>query len=326
MIIPRIPAAAAKQVVDSVRVYRQYRRLLDELKEVEGSMLWKQAGAYEYLARKVKGKFSYLGARNTQTEAQYTAFAERKSKLSERARVLKQSVLTCQRMNKAVRAGSVPTPVINALGALEDAGLSRQCMVLGAPALYAYSQISGIQLESAIAEGMDDVLTDARTHLVLMLEKGDASSAKVIAQLRKGAEAGIQINPVGTGQKTWLALELKWAEDVPSRPASDGYWFALAPYLIPVLEKSPRFEQVVIGKTGKMAIMSTVDPLFFTALNTAIDHAKTQALGTSCSAHASAKLVKSMIAEYLVEPKMDLTTCSEAVSAIARRTDNFKEM
>src|SRR4051812_28498444 len=112
MSLPRTTNTAAKQILDSTRVYREYARVRKESERVRGSVFWKKVGPYEYLAQKLEGKVTYIGRRSPETEQQFEEFKKIKAPLLQRARKLKASVQSYERMNKAVRAGAVPTSVL----------------------------------------------------------------------------------------------------------------------------------------------------------------------------------------------------------------------
>lgn len=69
-----------------------------------------------------------MGARSAELEATYSAFKARKAETEARLASLKAAASTAQRLNKAVRAGRVPSLVVDLLNKLEDSGLANHFM------------------------------------------------------------------------------------------------------------------------------------------------------------------------------------------------------
>ena len=72
-----------------------------------------------------------------------------------------------------------------------------------------------------------------------------------------------------------------------------------------IIRAAPKYEQVVISKTGKMAVMRTVDPLLFTVSShymNARDQASTQTQELEAS---QIELVETMLKEHMVNSKID---------------------
>lgn len=318
---------AARQTIDSTAAYREFLRVREELQAYQGSMHWKRTGAYEYLVHKKHGRSTSLGARSAETEARLQEFVERKHKLQQRLRSLKETVETAQRMNKAVRAGSVPSPVVDVLSALDEAGLGRESLVIGDPALYAYTQSSGLQADRLLKRQEEGGETHHEpTPFVVLVEMGSASP-EAVEKLRhsvKGVE--IECEPLPAHQK--LALKVSYSSYKAgqvhrakvARHAAESAWgfpcvaekdgsnlrkWALDG-LFKVLEETPKFEQVVIGKTGRMAMMRTVDPMLFVALSKKNGRATAErGPAHPCRSQLQADLVSKMVDEYWIASKLD---------------------
>ena len=322
MSLPRTSDIAAKQILDSTRVYREYARARRESWQLKGSFFWKKVGPYEYLAQKVKGKVSYIGPRSDATEQKFALFKQKKTLLQQRTRALKESVESCQRMNKAVRAGSVPSPVVEVLQQLEKCGLSEFSIVLGTSALFAYGQPAGVRLEDISSPTNRSLVENARHHLQVLVHAPQSAITAALQGLEEVADTQVEVAPAsGTGEHTDFLLEFKFGtKREPSKSGSrDAYWRTMATEMASVIQHAGMFEQVVIGKTGTMATMRTLDPQFFAMLTHAIAQASPGPAQEPEVAECQAALVDSLITEYLVVPKLPEAECRRTVDEIAQR-------
>lgn len=320
MSLPRTSAGAAKQTLDSTRIFREYTRVRNESEQLTGSLFWKKVGAYEYLARKVKGKVTYLGPRGEETEREFEALRQKQTQLRQRARMLKGSVETSQRMNKAVRAGAVPTPVVEVLRQLEGAGLSEGSVVLGTSALFAYAQPSGVRLEEIASPTHGSIVENAKHHLQVVLHASESAVTAALRELRAAVDADVEVAPVGGGgERTYFLVEFKFRRKAePARSvATDGCWRLLASKMATEVQQAARFEQVVIGKTGAMATMRTLDPQLFAMFNHMIAEASPESVQGRDAARCQAALVDSLIADHLVVPTLPKDECRRLVDALA---------
>ena len=76
-----------------------------------------------------------IGPRSKETERIYNDFVKNKAELDERRNSLKVALHEGERMNKALKAGRVPSMVIGVLQAIEQAGLGEHFNVVGTHAL-----------------------------------------------------------------------------------------------------------------------------------------------------------------------------------------------
>jgi hypothetical protein len=77
MSLPKTSEAAAKQILDSTRVFREYARVKKESESYQGSLYWKKVASYEYLVRKIRGKVTSVGVRSPETEREFELFKSR---------------------------------------------------------------------------------------------------------------------------------------------------------------------------------------------------------------------------------------------------------
>jgi hypothetical protein len=246
-----IPDNAARQVIDSMTAFAEHRRVQAEAKKYAGGMYWKRQGDYEYLVKTMPdNRQQRLGARSDETERTYQAFTQRKQETESRLRSLRDALKEAKRLNKAVKAGRVPSVVVALLQTLDEAGLGQHFAVVGTHALYAYEAAAGVRIvQGALATQDVDLLWDARRRVqfVTDLERIDTSMLRVLQRVdptfrRKDLHNETAINERG--------FEVDFLWPVQALRAS-------------VLTEAPKFEHVVISATGKMAFMKTVAPATF---------------------------------------------------------------
>lgn len=325
--LPRISDAAARHTVDAAKAFKEFRRVREAIKAFEGSMHWKKVEHYEYLVHKQKGgKLVYLGTRDSETEAKLNDFSTQKRKLESRLRTLKETVETSQRINKAVRAGSVPPPVVDVLVALDDAGLGDHSLVVGSPALYAYAQRSGLRVDAIKAPGDRASVAEERQHHLLVLIDATVSHPDKLDKLCDAVKTA-DITPLSWPSSQKVALDVsygkrekrqtdehEWSHVMCSRPKSEPChtaWFShsdhhhapptvLKEEVMELLDNAPKFEQVVIGRTGRMAMMRTLDPLLFVSLCEHQREVERTAPGEANRRKLQVELVTRMLEDYLV--------------------------
>lgn len=321
MSLPRTSDTAAKQILDSTRVFKEYSRVRREAERFQGSLFWKPVGRYEYLAQKVGGKVTYLGPRSPETERKFDEFKEKKPQVQQRFRRLKASVESCERMNKAVRAGAVPTAVVDALQQLEATGLSEDSVVLGTPALFAYCQPAGVRVDEVRSPSEGSLVDDAKSHLQVLLYAPEEVARKAFAKLQRSVDAIVEIVPAGkSGERTCFFIEFKFLRGrEPFRhSAKDAYWRQVAMQMAPTVDAATKCEQVIIGKTGTMATMRTLDPKFFVMVNKAAAEAGAPAVEDPQEVRTQAEVVASLIQDDLLVAKLPESE-RRTVEAIAQR-------
>lgn len=267
-----LPDEASRQVIDAQTILAELTRVKALARQHEGGMYWKQEGAYEYLIKTGRGnRQQRLGARSPELEATYTAFKERKAETEARLASLKAAATTAQRLNKAVRAGRVPALVVDLLNKLEDSGMSQHFTVVGTHALYAYEAAAGVRIVAGALATQDvDLLWDARQRVRFLadIKRLDKSMLQLLQEVdptfvRKDLQAETAINAKGF-EVDFLRRMQEGDDPHPFKlsDAEDELWPVMAERA-KLLTEAPRFSYVVIGATGKMAVMHTISPVTF---------------------------------------------------------------
>ena len=267
-----LPDSTARQIIDSVALYTEHRRAQTEAARHAGGMYWKRQGPYEYLVKTTPdNRQQRLGSRTPETERTYQAFTAGKQQTESRLRSLREALREARRLNKAVKAGRVPELAVALLQAIDDAGLARHFTVVGTHALYAYEAAAGVRIvQAALATQDVDLLWDARRRVQFLadLERIDSSMLHVLQRAdpsfrRMALHNETAINDRGF-QVDFLRRVPVAGDPHPFRFSADedDLWPVQA-LRANVLTDAPRFEQVVISATGRMASMRTVAPATF---------------------------------------------------------------
>ncbi|MEF8687947.1 UNVERIFIED_CONTAM: hypothetical protein NO986_10755 [Comamonas sp. A-3] len=264
----------AKQVIDATRAYKELVLTRRNMQQLGGSMFWKLSGSYVYLAQRSffdSRKVEHLGIKSSQTEQKLEDYEAECSKLHQRETALQKRISVHERMNKAVRAGSVSNDVIDAIRVLESVGLSEDCIWLGSPAQHAYWQSSGLETPKHL--GADEHLG---VHLVFVRRKIEAISLIKLYRCRALKFDAVQ------GEKSSLLIIKPTTPAQPSVSHDPSAEHALQRYskfihdtvrgyidlILDESQQPPFFEHVLISKTGRMGMLKTVDPTFFMAWST----------------------------------------------------------
>jgi hypothetical protein len=267
-----LPDEAARQVIDAQTILAELTRVKVLARQVEGGMYWKREGAYEYLIKTgPRNQQQRLGARSPELEITYSAFKSRKAETEARLASLKTAAATAQRLNKAVRAGRVPSLVVDLLNKLEDSGLAHHFTVVGTHALYAYEAAAGVRIVAGALATQDvDLLWDARQRVRFLadIKHLDKSMLQLLKEVdpsfeRKELHAETAINAKGFAVD-FLRRMQEGDDPHPFKlsEAEEDLWPVMAERA-KVLTEAPRFQHVVIGATGKMAVMHTISPVTF---------------------------------------------------------------
>ncbi len=265
---------AARQLIDAITVFDEYRRVQQLARKFAGGMYWKRqaGGEYEYLVKTLPdNRQQRIGPRSAETEQAYASFTGGKAESEARLRTLKAAFIDAERTNKALKVGRVPNMVVDVMQALEDAGLGEHFTVVGTHALYAYETAAGVRIVSdALATQDVDLLWDARKRVrfVTDLDRVDASVLKVLQRadksfIRHTEKVETAINAKGF-EVDFLRRLPEGDDPHPFRFSSDeeDLW-PIQAARASVLTSAPRFEHAVLSATGRMALMRTVAPQTF---------------------------------------------------------------
>ena len=269
-----LPDHAARQVIDSATLFDEFVRVQQQARQYTGGMYWKQQGEYAYLVKtQPDNRQSRIGARSPETAKIYEEFTTRKRELEARLKSLRGALRDAERLNKALKAGRVPSVVVSVLQTLEDAGLGQHFTVVGTHALYAYETAAGVRIvPGALATQDVDLLWDARKRVRFMTDMSrlDASLLGVLQRadasfVRKEGQNETAINARGF-EVDFLRRQPEGTDPHPFRFTDDeGDLWPVQAVRASVLTDAPRFEHIVISATGRMTRMRTIAPETFVA-------------------------------------------------------------
>ncbi len=267
-----LPDNAARQLIDSTTLFDEFTRVQAQARQVAGGMYWKRQGDYEYLVKtQPTGQQRRIGPRSPETEKAYDEFTRRKREVESRLKSLRGALKDAERLNKALRVGRVPSPVLAVLQAVEDAGLGPHFTVVGTHALYAYETAAGVRIvQGALATQDVDLLWDARKRVRFMtdLRKTETSVLGVLQRadptfVRKEGQNETAINAKGF-EVDFLRRQPEGDDPHPFRFSDDeGDLWPVQAVRAKVLTTAQRFEHVVVSATGRMTLMHTIAPEAF---------------------------------------------------------------
>jgi hypothetical protein len=263
---------AARQVIDSSTIFEEFTRVQAQARPYAGGMYWKQQAEREYLIKTAPNNSQKsLGPRSPESEKIYQEFSTHKRELEARLASLREQLRDAERLNKALRAGRVPSTVVAVLQTIEAASLGPHFTVVGTHALYAFEAAAGVRIvQGALATQDVDLLWDARKRVQFMtdLEKLDSSMLRVLQRadatfVRKDGQCETAINAKGF-EVDFLRRQPVDGDPHPFRFSKDAddLW-PLQAVRASVLTSAPRFEHIVISATGRMTLMRTVAPSTF---------------------------------------------------------------
>lgn len=263
---------AARQVIDSTTIFNEFVRVQAQARTYAGGMYWKRQAGYEYLVKtQPDNRQQRIGPRSPETEHIFEEFTARKTAVEARLKSLRAALTDAERLNKALKAGRVPSMVVSVLQTIEQAGLGEHFTVVGTHALYAYETAAGVRIvQGALATQDVDLLWDARKRVRFLTDLGklDSSMLRVLQRAdptfqRKEGQNETAINAKGF-EVDFLRRQPEGDDPHPFRFSDDedDLWPVQA-MRASVLTNAPRFEHVVISATGRMTLMRTIAPEAF---------------------------------------------------------------
>ena len=250
----------ARQYTAAAAAFVEWESAAALADEYAGGMVWKRVKSFEYLVRTSrKGKQTSLGRRTADAEARFESFFLTKTELEARLKSLRRSVERQERVNKALRVGRVPTPLIEFLQKLHQRSSPAALVAIGPESLFAYESAAAHRFDASLVPTAFD-RSDAPRRLVLGTHE-DAVEALDALRVADASIKPVQGAPGQFRNASGLEVTLISADPVAredptvfwATPKRDRAWLAAA----------PRWSEVVVGSTGRMARLPTVDPRAF---------------------------------------------------------------
>ena len=264
---------------DALRQYINARQLFAALRETEraakafrGGMIWRESKGRTYLVRTTtRGKQTGLGVKTIENEAIYEKFTAGKAEIAQRRKTLLANLTKTQRLNKALYVGRIDDKIIDILNGLHDADLEENFTVIGTNALYAYEAAAGVRIEERhLATNDLDLLWDNRRKLTFAA-KENLSERGMIGLLRR-IDKSFQLRtdqPYTAVNQDGYEIDIirrtgPGSDQEPNRLSSheDDFWVVRV-HNADWLLSAPKFRETIVGSSGRMAQMITVDPRAF---------------------------------------------------------------
>lgn len=280
--LTELPVESLRQYINARQAFLSYQNALKVQKEYRGSMLFREQDGHTYLVRdyalgrniplnaKVQ-KQAGLGRRSPETEAIYAKFVKEKKEAEERVAQLKISVDKHKRLNKAQFVGRVDEKIVDIIEGLSKSGLSEHFLVIGTNAMYAYEASAGVRIEERhLATNDLDLLWDDRKKLKLavsneLTDKGMLGFLQKIDKTFKLKEDQLYTAENADGYEVDIIRRITPGLLFDGKRVTDhedDFWAAKiknADWLL----SAPKFKEVIVSSTGRMAQMTTVDPRAF---------------------------------------------------------------
>lgn len=267
-----LPADALRQYINARQLFTALRETETAAKAYRGGMIWREQKGHTYLIRTTtRAAQKSLGPKTQQTEAIYQKFTTGKQQVAARRAQLRVALEKAQRVNKALYVGRVDDKIIDVLNGLYDAGLENNFTVVGTNALYAYEAAAGVRIEEQhLATNDLDLLWDNRRKLTLATK--ERLSERGLLGLLKRIDNSFELRP---GQLYTAMNKDGYEIDIIRRMGSgsdkdpgqitgheEDFW-AVRARNADWLLSAPKFKEVIVGASGRMAQVVTIDPRAF---------------------------------------------------------------
>lgn len=267
-----LPEDSIRQYIDARSAFTALEQAQLRSAEFRGGMVWKTVKGKQYLVRTTtRGGQTGLGAKSVETEATYNKFTAGKARAAEITSGLRDAVVKHQRLNRALRIGRIPNIIVDILVALSDAGLSDKFIIIGTNSLYAYETAAGVRLNEAhLAKRDVDLLWDNRKRLSLYTQENTLANGMLgflqdidPSFMLRDDQLYTAVNKDGY-EVDILRRMGQGSDSEPGRFSSlDGDFWVVKARNADWLLSAPKFREIVVGISGKMARMNTVDPRAF---------------------------------------------------------------
>lgn len=323
-----LPDEKLGQIIDAQQLHASYRAAFEEAKRYRAKLSWEKSSDTEYLVSTrhdhgIRQRKSH-GPRSTRTEEIFRIYIERATACGERLESLSAGLARQVKINRALRLGDVPPPVVKVLTQIEAAGLARKIFTVGTNAMYAYAAAASVTFADSILATRDlDLLWDSRAKLKIaspdpkgllgLIQRADASFGKMHGKPftlmnREGYQIDLLKRDEGYRRlepgQLWENAEDFWAVKVRNMD-----W----------LLSAPRFEQVIIGSNGGMATMTTVDPRAFGLFKLWLSEQTDRDSGKRRRDLAQAIAIFKLVEQWLPHLSLDdIKPIPERIRALAR--------
>ena len=318
--------------IDTAQLYETYLSAYHKGRAYRGGMHWKKAKGREYLFRS-RDRYGYgksLGPRSQETEKILMEFRKNKQQVKERLENLKDRLKEQARFCKAAMIQRVPRVAAETLRLLDRQKLlSRNVLIVGTNALYAYEAAAGAYVDTSItATGDLDILWDVRSRLTLVADN-DIDQTGLLDILRK-ADRSFELS----GPRSYRAINRDgyMVDLIKSRPkqmlrrertqrGGPGDLKAAEIKNLHWLISSPKVYQIVIGEDGFPAAISAPDPRAFALHKLWLSKQTRRAAVKKQRDHDQAIAVANLVVKYLPQYEFKATELRMFPKAILKEAE-----
>ncbi len=301
---------SVRAYTDALQLYDAYSEARAERKKYERRMHWQNnAGGYKYLVAtsSLNGRRTNksLGPDSDDTRKIYATYTEAQANAISRLKALEAQYERVTRINRAIGVGSAPSIVVDILRELEDSGIYKKLIIIGTNAMYAYGAAAKVRFDTTVTATQDlDLLWDSRARIQLvspdpegllgLLKRADPTFRKLASQGYTVANArGYQVDLIKRNEGFNAEIE-------PYQPwKNEQDFWAVKTNNMDWLLSAPRFSQVIVGVSGKMATMHTVDPRAFVLFKLWLSEQSNRDPGKARRDLRQAHAVKDLVEEWM---------------------------
>ena len=297
-----------RQYIDATAVFTALEQAKKAAMPFRGSMMLRQINGAQYIIRTTPtGGQTSLGRLGPENCDVVDNFMNKKKSAEDRVKSLTQELTKQQRLNRALRVGRVPTIVVDALNAINQAGLSEHFMVVGTHALYAYETAASVLIPNdAMATRDVDLLLDTRKQVkfITQMKRLDSSFLGVLQKADKTfrlREDQLYTAVNDKGFEVDVIRRSATGDDLHPLRLSDNeddFW-ATQVSMGDRMLSARLFAQVVVSTSGSMARMRTVHPLDFARLKRELGRMPTRDRAKYRKDLQQADAVVALVDEYL---------------------------
>lgn len=269
--------AAMRQAKQSAEIHHAHMNCRNEAHRYRHELRWDDSSGQPRLLKvdpATRATLHDFGAHNHASFAFYkTQEGKRAAAVEALAQAERASRKTAS-LNQEHGINRVPDVVIKLLNVLAAHRLSEHYMVIGTHALFAYEMAAGVTFESQAMETRDvDLLWNVKQRIKL-LHTQDKSDRSVLSLLQEVDPTFIRDEDDKQSAVNSTSFSVEFLRRMePSSGAVcitkvEGDIYPVQALRSQRFLNAPKFEQVIIGNSGAMAIMRTVDPDAFVEFKT----------------------------------------------------------
>jgi len=274
------------------------------------SMFWRKTGEKEYLTKKSssQAKVTSLGVKSEETMKIHEDFIQHKQALKDELASLKEKLEKARKLNKIELLTRAPDALVSIYQKINELGLDDKMILIGTNALYAYEAYCGVSVEDEqlATEDIDllnkqgkelsvifnEVLPEGKlSELLKLIDKSFEQDTKVPYRFRNKEGVLLEVISPVQGKNAFVSQKKQPPfDDVLSLDMEGMQW----------LENSRIFKSMVVGLSGKCAILSTIHPLEFSVYKSWLSKQADRNIHKKNRDHQQSLLVTQLIREYMV--------------------------